>query len=227
MITNDSRGQIVKDTECLVREKFMGEGTGHDWWHIDRVRKLAVTIAKDEGADPFVTELGALLHDIADHKFHGGSLEVGPATAKSWLEKLNCDSAVVQKVVDIVAQVSFKGAGVKSPMSTLEGQCVQDADRIDAIGAIGIARCFAFGGSRNQPIYNPEEETSLHDSFEAYHNSKSSSIGHFYEKLLLLKDRMNTATGKRIALQRHELMERFLDHFHFEWEAGIEDDYPD
>ena len=227
MITNDSSAQIVKDTESLVREKFMGEGTGHDWWHIDRVRKLAIAIAKNEGADPFVTELGALLHDIADHKFHGGSLDIGPATAKSWLEKLNCDPAVVQKVVEIVAQVSFKGAAVKTPMSTLEGECVQDADRMDAIGAIGIARCFAFGGSRDQPIYNPEEETKLHDSFEAYHNSKSSSIGHFYEKLLLLKDRMNTATGKKIAVQRHELMERFLDHFHLEWEGEVKGDSPD
>lgn len=215
------RQEIILQTETMLRKKFMDEGTGHDWWHIDRVRNLSMEIAESEEADPFVTEVGALLHDIADHKFHGGSLEVGPAAAREWLTALKCDQDVIEKVVDIVAQVSFKGAEVETPMSTLEGQCVQDADRMDAIGAIGIARCFAFGGSRDQSIYNPTETTTQHDTFEAYHKSKSSSVGHFYEKLLLLKDRMNTQTGKAVAQQRHDFMEGFLDQFYMEWKGRI------
>lgn len=205
----------------MLREKFMDEGTGHDWWHIDRVRNLALEIAQGEGADLFITEVGALLHDIADHKFHGGSLVAGPAAAREWMHSLECDEQAIDKVVAIVSEVSFKGAGVETRMSSIEGQCVQDADRMDAIGAIGIARCFAFGGSRDQPIYDPTETTSQHDSFEAYHNSKSSSIGHFYEKLLLLKDRMNTATGKAVAEQRHEFMEKYLEQFYHEWQGQI------
>ena len=149
------RQEIILQTETMLRKKFMDEGTGHDWWHIDRVRNLSMEIAESEEADPFVTEVGALLHDIADHKFHGGSLEFVPAAAREWLTALKCDQDVIEKVVDIVAQVSFKGAEVETPMSTLEGQCVQDADRMDAIVAIGIARCFSFGGSRDQSIYNP------------------------------------------------------------------------
>jgi uncharacterized protein len=213
------RDEILRHTEEWVRAKMYGEGTGHDWWHVDRVRRMALRLARDEGADPYVTELAALLHDVADHKFHGGDETAGPRAARAWLAEAGADAATVDHVATIVAELSFKGAGVATPMSSPEGRVVQDADRLDAIGAIGVARAFAYGGSRGRPLHEPAAAPELHASFEAYKSSTGPTINHFHEKLLLLRDRMNTPTARRIADERHRFMESFLDHFHREWDA--------
>lgn len=197
---------LVKATESHVRSIFEGEGSGHDWWHIDRVRKLALTIAKTEKADPVIVELGALLHDIADHKFHGGDHDIGHKTARAWLEKVEADAHIIEQVCYIVQNISYSGGRA---MESVEGKIVQDADRLDALGAIGIARCFAYGGHSGRELYNPESKTT----------EKSPSINHFYEKLLLLKDRMNTKTGKKMAEARHAFIELYLDEFYKEWEG--------
>ncbi|MCR9133323.1 MAG: HD domain-containing protein [bacterium] len=210
---------MVLKTEQHVREKLEGEGSGHDWWHIHRVRNTALTLAKEEKADIFVVELAALLHDIADHKFHDGDETIGPRVAGAWLEQLQVDEFVINHVKEIIRDVSFKGAGVKTPMRTIEGKVVQDADRLDAIGAIGIARAFAYGGYKKRELYNPEHSPTEHSSFEAYKSDTGPTINHFYEKLLLLKDRMNTRTGKRIAEERHQFMELYLDRFFNEWDG--------
>ncbi|HET6425706.1 MAG TPA: HD domain-containing protein [Planctomycetaceae bacterium] len=211
--------KLINETAAFVREKLAGDSSGHDWWHIDRVRRNACRLAVAEGADPLVTELAALLHDIADWKFHGGDEMAGPRAARQWLEQHAVDSRVVDHVGEIIAAVSFKGAGVKTDMPTLEGRCVQDADRLDAIGAIGIARAFAFGGHFGRAIYDPEHPPELHDSFAAYKSKGGPSINHFYEKLLLLKDRMQTATGRKMAEERHRFLETFLAQFFAEWDA--------
>ncbi len=208
---------IIKQTEDFVYKKLHGEGTGHDWYHIDRVRKLALIIAKNENADLFLVELAALLHDIADWKFHNGDESVGPKVAKEWLKSLFVDENVIEQICDIIATISFKGANVNIEMKTLEGMIVQDADRIDALGAIGIARCFAYGGYKSNPIYDPNIKIIMHKNFQEYKSTRGSSINHFYEKLLLLKDRMNTKAGYEIAKERHEFMEQFLDQFLKEW----------
>jgi uncharacterized protein len=210
---------ILQNIEEKVRLRFENEGTGHDWWHIHRVRKLALQIAKSEGADLFLVELAALLHDIADHKLHGGDVEKGLALCENWLIEANCDREQIQAVLNIVKNVSYKGAKVKDVAMRIEGQIVQDADRIDAIGAIGIARAFNYGGNQCRLIYHPEQKPEVHDNFEAYKNSKGHTINHFYEKLLLLKDRLNTATAKQIAQQRHDFMIVFLNQFYAEWEG--------
>lgn len=197
---------IIRETEVYVRKKFEGEGSGHDWWHIDRVRKVALTIAKTETANLLIVELGALLHDIADHKFHGGDHDIGHKTARAWLEKVGADAQTIDQVCYIVKNISYSGG---LTMESIEGKIVQDADRIDALGAIGIARCFAYGGHSGRELYNPESKTA----------EKSPSINHFYEKLLLLKDRMNTKTGKKMAEARHAFIELYLDEFYKEWEG--------
>jgi uncharacterized protein len=212
--------ELINKTADFLKEKFSGEGSGHDWWHMYRVWQLSKTIAaKEKGADLLTVELGALLHDIADWKFHDGSMEAGPKAAREWLEKLRVDDKTITHIEDIIRHVSFKGAGVPSDMKTLEGKIIHDADKLDAIGAIGIARTFAYGGANDREIYNPEEDPEQHGSFEAYKSSKSHTVNHFYEKLLLLKDRMYTETGKQIAKHRHEYMEQFLDEFYAEWEG--------
>lgn len=213
--------QVILQTSQHIKEKFTGESTGHDWWHIYRVWKMAIYIAKKEQANIFVVELGALLHDIADFKFHNGDETVGPRAAREWLEGLQVEDSIINQVVHIVANVSFKGAGVEEKMQSLEGKIVQDADRLDAIGAVGIARVFAYGGSKNREIYNPEKKITNHITFEEYKNSNSSGVNHFYEKLLLLKDRMNTLTGKEIAKGRHEFMKIYLQRFYKEWEGKV------
>lgn len=213
------RGEILRRTEAWVRGQMQGEGTGHDWWHVDRVRRMALRLARDERADPYVTELAALLHDVADHKFHGGDETIGPRTARAWLSEAGADAADVEHVATIIAELSFKGAGVATPMSTVEGRVVQDADRLDAIGAIGIARAFAYGGSRGRALHEPDAAPELHDSFEGYKASTGPTINHFHEKLLLLRDRMNTPAARRIADARHRFMEAFLDRFHQEWDS--------
>ena len=210
----------IDKTVEYVKSEQLGEGSGHDWWHTYRVWKNAQNIVKYEGsANSLVVELAALLHDIADHKFHGGDLGVGPRVAKSWLEKINVPSEAVEEVADIIANLSFKGAKVKDSMSSMEGKIVQDADRLDAIGAIGIGRTFAYGGFAGQEMHDPDLSPTLHASFEAYSKSKGTTLNHFYEKLLLLKDRMNTPTARKMAEERHQFMEEFIRRFLAEWEG--------
>ncbi len=212
--------EIVHQTADYIKNKMLGEGSGHDWWHIYRVWKNALHIGLDEKADMFVVELAALLHDIADWKFHDGNDDIGPQMARSWLEKLAVEETVIAHVCQIIMDVSFKGAGVSTNMKTIEGKVVQDADRLDAIGAVGIARTFAYGGSKSREIYNPDIKPFLHASFEEYKNSISPTLNHFYEKLLLLKDLMNTSTAKNMAEHRHQIMEDFLAEFYQEWEGN-------
>src|SRR5262245_61748565 len=213
------RREVLQKTTNHVRGLLSGEGSGHDWFHVERVCRTALAIGREEGADLFVVELTALLHDVADWKFAGGDHEAGPRAARNWLMSLGVATDVINHVCQIIAGLSFKGAGVDTSMKTLEGQCVQDADRLDALGAIGIARAFAYGGHKGQELYDPAVRPTPHHSFEAYKKGSSSTINHFYEKLLLLKDRMNTATGRRLATARHEVMERYLDQFFAEWDG--------
>lgn len=208
---------LIQEVATHIRQKFEGEGSGYDWHHIDRVWKLARRIGQAEGANLEIVELGALVHDIADWKFTGGDETVGPLEAEKLLKRLGVEPGTILQVVDIVKTISFKGAGVQTPMRTLEGKCVQDADRLDAIGAIGIARCFAYGGHAGRTLYEPDEVPVMHASAEAYKATKSASLNHFYEKLFLLKDRMNTATGKAIAEERHQFMVAFEQQFLAEW----------
>ena len=211
--------EIIAATRDHVKEKFTNEGSGHDWWHIQRVWNTALHMAEAEQADAFVVSLGVLLHDIADHKFHGGDETLGPKVARTWLESFDIDPSVIDHVCEIVANVSFKGAGTTSVMATLEGKIVQDADRLDALGAIGIARVFAYAGYKGNTIYDPEIPPEHHQTFAQYKASYGTAITHFYEKLLLLKDRMNTDAGKRMAEHRHLYMEAFLEQFYQEWEG--------
>ncbi len=209
---------IVEQTREHVREALEKEGSGHDYWHVYRVWKMARRIAIEEKADMLVVELAALLHDIADWKFHGGDESAGPKIAREFLEG-KADNGVIEHVCEIIGTSSFKGAGVKDSMRTKEGMIVQDADRLDAIGAIGIGRTFAYSGNKNRPMHDPDVKPKLHASKEEYFNSNSSTINHFHEKLLLLKDRMNTKTARKIAEGRHAFMEEFLERFHREWEG--------
>jgi len=210
---------IIDKTCKFVEDKLSGDGSGHDWWHIFRVWTLAKKIAVEEKAQVEIVELGALLHDIADWKFHDGDDSIGPAIAREFLNNQNVEPNVSDSVVEIISTVSYKGAGVATPMKTLEGKIVQDADRLDAIGALGIARTFAYGGYKNRLIYHPDEKPVLHESYEDYKKNEGHTINHFYEKLLLLKERMNTNTGKRIAEGRHKFMQSFLDQFYREWDG--------
>jgi uncharacterized protein len=213
----ETQQQLVDRTAAFVRSQMEGDSSGHDWWHVWRVWQNSLFISRSENADRFVTELAALLHDIADWKFHDGDDSAGPKAARAWLSEQSIDESVIDHVCEIVATVSFKGAGVETPMATLEGKIVQDADRLEAIGAIGIARCFAFGGAKGRLMHDPEDPPELHASFEDYKKKSGPSINHFYEKLLLLKDRMNTETGRKLATQRHQVLEDFLEQFHAEW----------
>jgi uncharacterized protein len=209
---------ILERTAAHVRQALTAEGS-HDWFHVERVRRTALAIAREEGADLTVVELAALLHDLADWKFAGGDHEAGPRAARAWLASLAVPAATVEHVCQIIASLSFKGAGVATAMATVEGQCVQDADRLDAIGAIGIARAFAYGGAKERALYDPDVPPQPHATFEAYKRNAGPTINHFYEKLLLLKDRMNTATGRRLAAARHRFLEQYLEQFFAEWEG--------
>ena len=209
---------IIQRTAGYVKGETQNESSGHDWWHIYRVWKNALTICKHEKADKDIVQLAALLHDLDDWKFNDQEDET-PQRAKAWMESCDVDSQVIERVCEIITHISFKGANVENKMKSLEGFIVQDADRLDAIGAIGIARAFAYGGYKSRPMYDPESPPQMHATFEQYKDSKSATINHFYEKLLLLKDMMNTATAKRIAEQRHEVMLRFLDQFMNEWDG--------
>lgn len=215
-----NQSEIIKQTAAFVKSKFSGEGTGHDWWHMYRVWQISTTICKTEtSADRYVVELGALLHDIADWKFHDGNEEAGPRAAREWLESLNVDNDVIEQIEEIIRTVSFKGAGVASNMKTIEGKIVHDADKLDAIGAIGIARAFAYGGANERPIHEPNSKPQEHATFEEYKKNDGPTTAHFYEKLLLLKDRMYTDTAKRLAEERHKYMVMYLEEFYDEWEG--------
>jgi len=210
---------IIASIAEVVRKRFEGEGSGHDWWHIYRVWQLAKRIAHEEGANLFVIESAALLHDIADWKFHDGDDTVGPKVARKILLEQDVSLETTDHVCEIIATMSYKGAGVKTEMKTLEGKVVQDADRLEALGAIGIARAFAYGGHKNQVLHDPNQKPVYHRTKKEYFQNKGTTINHFYEKLLLLKDRMNTPTAKKIAEGRHQFMESFLERFSQEWEG--------
>ncbi|MBA9077378.1 MULTISPECIES: HD domain-containing protein [Rufibacter] len=211
---------LVEKTARYVERLFTGEGSGHDWWHIRRVWQNARAIGQKEGADLTVVQLGALLHDIADWKFHGGDEEAGPTAAAAWLRSLGAAEDLVQPICQIIREVTFKGAGVSTMPSTLEAQVVQDADRLDAIGAIGIGRAFAYGGYKGREMYNPAIAPELHATFEAYKTNQAPTLNHFYEKLFLLKDRLNTPSGKQMAQERHDFMEAFVGRFLAEWHGS-------
>ncbi len=210
---------IIDKTCQFVEEKLAGEGSGHDWWHIYRVWNLAKNIAGQEEANLKIVELSALLHDIADWKFHDGDETIGPKMARQFLLNNQVEREVIDPVIEIIASISYKGAGVPTPMKTLEGEVVQDADRLDAIGAMGIARTFAYGGHKNRLMYHPDEPPVMHQSFEEYKKNKGHTINHFHEKLLLLKDRMNTTSALRLAEGRHQFMQAYLDQFYEEWDG--------
>jgi uncharacterized protein len=207
---------VIQSTELFVKDVLKGDSSGHDWWHVHRVRNLALRIAKEEKADPFIVELAALLHDVDDFKLGGDGT---PKKARQWLESQGIDADIIDRVCVIIENVSFKGASVQSKMESIEGRCVQDADRLDAIGAIGVARTFMFSGSKGRMMHDPDSKPVLHSDYQQYKNDKGTTINHFHEKLLLLKDRMNTATGKRLAEGRHNYMELFLREFHDEWDG--------
>ncbi|MGZ3750198.1 MAG: HD domain-containing protein [Mucilaginibacter sp.] len=208
--------EIIEKTQIFVRKTLENAEGGHDWWHIHRVWVNARKIVQTEDADLLVVELAALLHDIADSKFHNGDEEIGPATAGRFLFELGVDRHIVEHVQQIIRHISFK-AGFDTPtFRSKELEIVQDADRLDAIGAIGIARAFSYGGYKGREIYNPEIAPNLNMSKAEYKSSTAPSLNHFYEKLLLLKDKMNTATGKQMAEQRHHFMELYLQQFYLE-----------
>jgi uncharacterized protein len=208
---------LIDQTISFVKTQLSGAEGGHDWFHIERVWKNALLIADGESCDLLVVELGALLHDIADSKFHNGDETLGPKLAREFLESHNVDEKTIVHVVNIIDNISYKGGNFERKFNSKELAIVQDADRLDAIGAIGIARCFNYGGFRNRALYDPEIPPVLNMSKDDYKKSESPTINHFYEKLLLLKDRMNTETAKKIATQRHEFMESFLTQFYAEW----------
>jgi uncharacterized protein len=207
---------MINNIANSVKEKCQHDSSGHDWWHIQRVWNLSKLIGKNEKADLHLIELAALLHDLDDWKLSSVNQESLP-NARMILKENEVTSEIVEKVVTIINEVSFKGAGVDTVPSSLEAMVVQDADRLDAIGAIGIARTFAYGGHKNQPLHNPDLKPTLHKNFDEYKNTRTSTINHFYEKLLLLKDRLNTKTAKDLALKRHQFMEQFLEQFYAEW----------
>lgn len=209
--------QIIAETTEFVQQKLKDAEGGHDWFHIQRVLKNAREIAAGEDVNLFVVELGALLHDIADYKFHNGDESVGPKIARDFLERKKVSETVIQHVENIINWVSFKGGNEQQTFNSPELQVVQDADRLDALGAIGIARTFNYGGFKNRPLFDPDIKPNLNMSKEEYKKSTAPTINHFYEKLLLLKDRMNTNTGKKLAAERHEFMEHFLKEFYEEW----------
>ena len=222
---NMNQETITQKTTDFVKEALSDAEGGHDWWHIYRVWKLSAHIAQTEKVDMFIVELGALLHDIADSKFHGGDEEIGPRKAREFLSSLGVQEDVIIHVGNIISNISFKGGKHDQKFKSPELDVIQDADRLDGMGAMGIARTFSYGGSKNRIMHDPENNPKLNMSKEEYIKEsvdcESTSINHFYEKLLLLKDRMNTHTGKSMAEHRHRFLEQFLDEFYKEWNGEL------
>lgn len=213
---------LIEQTIEFVKQKLQNAEAGHDWYHIERVYKNSLFIASTENCNLQIVQLGALLHDIADSKFHNGDETIGPKVAKQFLESQNVSQSIINQVVFIIENISFKGGNFQREKTSTELQIVQDADRLDALGAIGIARTFNYGGFKNRQLYNPEIQPDLKMTKEQYKNNDAPTINHFYEKLLLLKDKMNTGTAKKMAQQRHDYMEGFLKQFFYEWNGGEE-----
>ena len=211
--------QQISKTITFVKQQLTNAEGGHDWFHTERVLNNALLIGKSEEVDMFIVQLGALLHDIADSKFHNGDETVGPKVAREFLRKLNVDTAVIEHVIKIIENISFAGGNELQEFNSLELEVIQDADRLDAIGAIGIARTFNYGGFKDRAMFDPAIPPNLNMTKEEYKASNAPTINHFYEKLLLLKDKMNTATGRQIATDRHKFMEQFLEQFYAEWEG--------
>lgn len=207
---------IIQKTIDFAKKKLEGEGSGHDWLHISRVLKNAILISETEDVDMFIVQLASLLHDIADWKFCDGDENIGPNVARNFLIEQKADEKIIDHVCQIIKDISYKGQGTKTPMKTKEGEVVQDADRLDALGAIGIARTFAYGGFTKREIYNPDINPQNYKTSEEYKTNNNPSINHFYEKLLLLKDRMNTKSGSEMAQERHLFMEKYLEQFYKE-----------
>jgi uncharacterized protein len=210
---------LIDNTILFVKQKLENAEAGHDWFHMERVYKNALLIAEGETCDLMIVKLGALLHDIADSKFNDGDETVGPKVAREFLVSQNASEETIEHVVNIIENVSFKGGNFEKKFTSKELEIVQDADRLDAIGAIGIARTFNYGGFKNRQLYNPNIAPKLNMTKEEYKKSEAPTINHFYEKLLLLKDKMNTETGKQIAQERHKFMELFLSQFYAEWDG--------
>ena len=203
---------IINKTRAFVKDKLQNEGSGHDWFHIERVYNLATYLCKKENGDEFIIKMAVLLHDIDDWKFSNNN-----NTTKNFLQSLNIDPSSYNKIMNIINTISYKGGIENSAQHDIEGKIVQDADRLDAMGAIGIARAFTYGGNKNRLIYNPSIKPKEFNSLEEVKNSNNHTINHFYEKLLKLKNLMNTDTAKQIAEERHKFMELFLDEFYYEW----------
>jgi len=216
-----SNPALIHHTINFVKQQLEGAEGGHDWFHIQRVYNNALNIAKGEACDLLVVQLGALLHDVADSKFHNGDETVGPRIAREFLESHGVSETTIAHVIAIIENISFKGGNFEKKFSSIELDIVQDADRLDAIGAIGIARAFNYGGFKNRPMYDPDVAPELNLTKDQYKASAAPTLNHFYEKLLLLKGRMNTATGRKIAEGRHRYMEGFLAQFYAEWEGGL------
>jgi uncharacterized protein len=210
----------IESIIAMVKQELQNAEGGHDWFHIERVWRNAKLIAQTENADLFVVELAALLHDIADSKFNNGDEEIGPRKTREILMMNSVSEGIIDHVVAIIENISFKGGNTIKTFDSIELQIVQDADRLDAIGAIGIARTFNYGGYKNRALFDPTIQPNLNQSKEEYKNSTAPTLNHFYEKLLLLKDRMNTATGKQLAQQRHQFMESYLEQFYAEWNGN-------
>ncbi|WP_096435241.1 HD domain-containing protein [Alteribacter populi] len=210
-----NQATVIKKAEQWAWDFFKHDHTGHDWYHTHRVRSMAVKLAEEEGGDPFICELAALLHDLADDKFYPDE-ETAKAAVKDWL--INEQVNEVDLIVSIIASISFRG-GKNTPPVTLEAKIVQDADRLEALGALGIARCFMYAGAKGDEMYDPEVNVREEMSLKEYREGKSTAINHFYEKLLKLRERMNTLTGKRLAYERHAFLEQYLHQFFAEWQG--------
>ena len=213
--------ELISKTILFVRKQLQNAEGGHDWFHIERVYKNAIAISENEKCNTMIVQLGALLHDIADSKFHNGDESIGPKIARTFLESEKVEAETINHVINIIENISFKGGNFEKKFNSIELEIVQDADRLDAIGAIGIARTFNYGGFKNRPLYNPAVPPNLQMNKEEYKNSEAPTINHFYEKLLLLKDKMNTETGKKMAQERHHFMETFLSQFYAEWDGEL------
>lgn len=218
---NENQEIVINNTIEFVKATLADAEGGHDWWHVYRVWKLAIRIAEEEDADLFIVQMGSLLHDIADSKFYNGDEEIGPEKAIRFLKSQGLEDEIIKQIDHIIRNISFKNSFDSKQRITHELMVIQDADRLDAIGAIGIARTFNYGGHKNYSIYDPNIKPQQYISKEEYKNSDSPTINHFYEKLFLLKDMMNTKTGKRLAINRHHFMDTYLKQFFKEWEGNL------